>query len=491
MVPSVWQSKFNKRPKPSEFMIQKGDFLQYATSIIQWVDRYLQSVEAFPVKAQVKPKEIYDQIPENLPDSSETLEQILADLDEIILPGITHWQHPNFHGYFPANSSVESVLAEIITAALGTQCMIWETSPAAAELEERVLEWLRNAMGLPTAFEGVIQDTASSASLAAILTAREVKTNFRSNEEGVPPNLRIYCSEETHSSIEKGVKISGIGKRNLIKIPVDERQRLIPQLLESQIKEDIQQGYLPTCVIATIGTTGTLAVDPLKPISEICRKYDLWLHIDAAYAGSALLLPEYRWMIEGIEQADSFVFNPHKWLFTNFDCSAYFIKDPEMLIRTFDIVPEYLKTASRGLVNDYRDWGIPLGRRFRALKLWFVLRSFGLEGLQQQLREHIELCQMFVEKIRKSADLELMGDPFLNFCCFRLRPLPTANAEVANKLNQEFLAALNKTGKVLLSHTKITGVYAIRMVIGQTYVGKKHIEEAFSTIEKMATYLRK
>ena len=326
---------------------------------------------------------------------------ILKDLDRIITPGITHWQHPNFHAYFPANSSVESQLGEMITTAIGAQCMIWDTSPAAAELEERMMEWMRDMMSLPKDFTGVIQDTASTATLAAILTAREVKTNFKSNEEGVPGNLRVYCSTETHSSIEKGVMISGIGSKNLVKIPVDEQMRMIPEALDQQVAQDIKDGLVPCCVIAAVGTTGTLAVDQIDLLGTICKKYRVWLHVDAAYAGTALVLPEYQWMIKGIEKADSFVLNPHKWMFTNFDCTAYYVKDTEALIKTFEVMPEYLKTSSRGLVNDYRDWGIPLGRRFRALKLWFVIRSFGIQGIRETLRKHIQLNEYFAEELIK------------------------------------------------------------------------------------------
>ncbi|MCB0634561.1 MAG: aspartate aminotransferase family protein, partial [Lewinella sp.] len=400
-------------------MLQKENFRRDAEQVLAWVERYFQQLESLPVKSKVSPKAIYDQIPAQPPTGSEPLNRILADLTQVILPGITHWQHPNFHAYFPSNSSLESLLAEFITSAISAQCMIWDTSPAAAELEERMMEWLRDSMGLPAHFEGVIQDTASSATLVAILTAREVKTNFQSNETGVPNNLRIYCSTETHSSIEKAVGISGIGKKNLIKIGVDEQMRLRPDLLEAQIKNDLAQGLIPTCVVVALGTTGTVAVDPLPAIAEICRKYDIWLHIDAAYAGTALLLPEYHWMIEGVEQADSFVFNPHKWMFTNFDCSVYFVKNADILIRTFEILPEYLKTKTRGQVNDYRDWGIPLGRRFRALKLWFVLRSFGLEGIKEKLRMHIRLNEYFAKSMEQTPDFELITPPFLNFTCFR------------------------------------------------------------------------
>ncbi|MBE9517614.1 MAG: aminotransferase class V-fold PLP-dependent enzyme, partial [Bacteroidetes bacterium] len=416
----------------------------------------------------------------------ESMEQIMEDLDRIILPGMTHWQHPGFHGYFPANSSVESILAESLTSAMGAQCMIWETSPAAAELGQRMMEWLRDAMGIPGSYEGVIQDSASSASLVSLITAREVATGFRSNEEGVPSNLRIYCSKETHSSIEKGVAVCGIGTKNLVKIGIDQQMRMNPLELEARIKEDIDAGLKPCAVVAAIGTTGTVAVDPLEEIAEICRKYGIWLHVDAAYAGTALLLPEYRWMIKGIEQADSFVFNPHKWMFTNFDCSVYLVKDAGLLIKTFEILPEYLKTKTRGVVNDYRDWGVPLGRRFRALKLWFVIRSFGLEGIREKLRSHIQMNKSFTHALEDIKDLHLPLEPFLNFTCFRLQPEGVKNPEVLNQLNEAFLEEINKGGKLFLTHTKIHGLYTIRMLIGQTYVENKDVELALEVIREAA-----
>ncbi|MCK5692488.1 MAG: aminotransferase class I/II-fold pyridoxal phosphate-dependent enzyme, partial [Bacteroidales bacterium] len=355
-----------------------------------------------------------------------------------------------------------------------------------AELEQRMMEWLRDAMGMPGSYEGVIQDSASSASLVSLITAREVATGFRSNEEGVPPNLRVYCSKETHSSIEKGVAVCGIGTRNLVKIGVDQQMRMDPSELEARIKEDIDAGLKPCAVVAAIGTTGTVAVDPLEEIAEICRKYGIWLHVDAAYAGTALLLPEYRWMIKGIEQADSFVFNPHKWMFTNFDCSVYLVKDAGLLIKTFEILPEYLKTKTRGVVNDYRDWGVPLGRRFRALKLWFVIRSFGLEGIREKLRSHIQMNKSFALALEDIKDLHLPLEPFLNFTCFRLQPEGVKNPEVLNRLNEAFLEEINKGGKLFLTHTKIHGLYTIRMLIGQTYVENKDVELALEVIREAA-----
>jgi aromatic-L-amino-acid decarboxylase len=463
-------------------MMELCDFQTGSERICDWIGRYYRDLESFPVKSQALPGAVYDMIPGAAPMNPEPLDAIMADLDRVILPGITHWQHPNFHAYFTANASVESIFAEMITAAIGAQCMIWDTSPAAAELEQRMMEWFRKALELPSRFEGVIQDTASSATLVAILTAREVKTGFRSNYEGVPSNLRVYCSRQTHSSIEKGVGISGIGKKNLVKVAVDDRQRMIPSELEKHIIEDMQNGLIPCCVVATIGTTGTLAVDPVGEIGEVCEKYGIWLHVDAAYAGSALIMPEYRWMGEGLEKADSFVFNPHKWLFTNFDCSAYFVRDAAALIRTFEILPEYLRTSTRGLVNDYRDWGIQLGRRFRALKLWFVMRSYGISGLQEKLRKHIRLNEIFAERLSSEPSFEIIGQPFLNFTCFRYHPQTIDDEPTLNDLNASLLESVNRTGKIFISHTKTDDRYVLRFVIGQTYVEEKHVYHALETI---------
>jgi len=463
-------------------MLDLKDFKNSTEAVIEWIDSYLTRLPDLPVKSQVTPGEIYDLIPEQAPERSEPLHEILQDLERVILPGMTHWQHPNFHAYFPANNSLESVLAEFITSAMGAQCMIWDTSPSAAELEQRMLEWLRDAMGIPSGWEGVIQDSASSATLVAIITAREVKTGFRSNEEGVPQNLRIYGSTETHSSIEKAAGVSGIGRQNLVKVPVDGEMRMDPVRLEERIIEDLKRGYQPMAVVATLGTTGTLAVDPLEKIASVCQAYDVWLHVDAAYAGTALLLPEYRWMISGAEKADSFVFNPHKWMFTNFDCSAYFVKDPGLLIRSFEILPEYLRTTSRGAVNDYRDWGIPLGRRFRALKLWFVLRSFGLEGIREKLRTHLELSHYFGSELMKISGIVFPQKPFLNFVSFRYEPDAETDTDTKNRLNGALVESLNRRGKIFLTHTRIGGFHTARMVIGQTYVEKKHVDLALEEI---------
>jgi aromatic-L-amino-acid/L-tryptophan decarboxylase len=464
------------------------EFRKHAHLIVDWMADYLGNIENFPVKSQVQPGEIFDAIPDCAPDGNEGMEQIFQDFKALVLPGITHWQSPNFFAYFPANSSYPSVLAEMLTATLGAQCMIWETSPAAAELEEKMMIWLKELTGLPPDWQGVIQDTASTATLAAILSARERYTQFHSNLSGPETlnGLRIYCSSETHSSIEKAVKIAGLGSTNLIKVKVDKNFRMDSAALEQAIKTDIENGFSPVCVVATIGTTGCAAIDPLSAIAEITNRYRTWLHVDAAFAGTALVLPEYRYMIEGIEFADSFVFNPHKWMFTNFDCSAYFVKDSEILLKTFEILPEYLKTATRGKVNDYRDWGVPLGRRFRALKLWFVLRNFGVDGIKKKVAEHIRLAFWLKEQIIKDNRFELMAPLSLNVVCFRIHLPELDNLEDINRINESLLKKLNATGKIYLTHTKLNGSYTLRIVIAQTYVKEKHVEAAWKLIRKTA-----
>ncbi len=470
-------------------MLKKSEFSQNADKVSQWLSQFFSELERLPVKSKVKPKEVYRQLPAQAPGSSEAIEDILTDLQQIILPGMTHWQHPNFHAYFPANSSQESVFAEYITSALGAQCMIWDTSPSAAELEQKVLEWLQVEMDIPKSWEGVIQDTASSATLVAILSARERLTGFRSNVEGVPNNLRVYCSIDTHSSIDKAVAIAGIGTRNLIKIPVDKRGRMRTEALEGQIASDLKTGYVPCCVIASIGTTSRVAIDPLDEIANVCLQHQLWLHVDAAFAGTAMLLPECRWICKGLRKADSLVFNPHKWMFTNFDCSAYYVKNVETLLRTFEVLPEYLKTSTRGQVNDYRDWGVPLGRRFRALKLWFVIRSFGMDGIRARLRKHIELTKYFCNCLLEDSRFTLMQEPLLSFSCFRLAPQGMSNREQLNRLNESLLKAINESGEAFLSHTKIEGQYTIRMLTAQTYVEQRHIDKVLSLIKEKADIL--
>jgi len=463
-------------------------FRQYGHQLVDWICNYYENIEKLPVKSQVSPGDIFSQLPDRAPLQGESMDDILLDFNQLIMPGITHWQHPNFHAYFPANGSLPSLLAEFLTSALGSQCMIWETSPAATELEEKVMGWLRDLSGLPSSWSGVIQDTASTATLAALLTAREQISNFETNKNGITnQKFRIYCSTETHSSIEKAVKIAGIGNRNLVKIPCDSDAAMRQDLLLVAIKDDLSKGFIPMAVVAAVGTTGTLGVDPINEISKICETYKIWLHVDAAYAGTAMLLPEYQYMIKGIEQADSYVFNPHKWMFTHFDCTAYFVKDKNALVNTFSILPEYLKTKTEGLVNDYRDWGVPLGRRFRALKLWFVIRNFGVEGIQQILRNQIKMTDQLSTRIAGHEAFELVTPTKLNVVCFR-HIKPAASEEELNAVNQKIIEDVNNSGEAYLTHTKFEGKYTIRLVFGQTNVNQYHVDKAWDIVQKMTNH---
>lgn len=466
-----------------------NEFKKFGYELIDWISNYFGNIEHFPVKANIQPGDIYHSLPKIPPTQTEDFEKILDDFNKIILPGITHWQHPNFFAFFPANNSFPSILGEILTAAIGAQCMIWETSPAATELEQLTLDWLKRSISLPEGFSGVIQDTASTATLVSILTAREKMSNFNVNEVGFEHNnFRVYCSKEAHSSIEKAVKIAGIGRQNLIKIETDKNYSLIPEKLEDAILGDIKEGKQPLCVVSALGTTGSLAIDPIEKIGTICQKYNLWHHIDAAYAGSALLLEEFRNTINGLELCDTFVFNPHKWLFTNFDCSAYFVKDKNSLIKTFEITPAYLQTDYDERVTNFRDWGIQLGRRFRALKLWFVLRSYGLEKIKEIFRYHIELANYFADWIEEQKNFELMAPVNLNLVCFRFRP-EIDNENELNKINKDLENILNNSGKVYISHTELNGKYALRAVFGQTNVSKENVNILIEEISRVSKYL--
>lgn len=467
--------------------MKNDEFRKHAHEFVDWIADYLENITDYPVKSKLKPGDVKKRIPDLPPLEGESMHQIFNDFQKDIIPGITHWQSPNFFAYFPANSSYPSLLAEMLTATLGVQGMIWETSPAAAELEEMVLNWLKGLIGIPEGFDGVIQDTASTANLTALLTAREKYSKFSINEKGFDANnYRIYCSSETHSSIEKAVKIAGFGRNSLSKIAVDDQFRLNPFELEKAINEDLRNGFVPVCIVATIGTTGSTAIDSLEQITEISNKYNIWLHVDAAFAGTALILDEYKWMIKGIEKVDSFVFNPHKWMFTNFDCSAYFVKDKVSLVNTFEINPEYLRTKTQGLVNDYRDWGIQLGRRFRALKLWFVIRSFGVNGLKEKIKYHIQLAKWLEDEIEKNKDFQMITPRTLNVVCFHFNPANLEKIDQINAINEKILHAVNETGKIFITHTKLKGVYTLRMVIGQTNVTKEQVKNAWELIQKTA-----
>ena len=390
---------------PKSFHMPPEEFRRYGRAVVDWIADYYERVESLPVLSQVKPGQIRASLPSEPPLRGEPFERILRDVDQLILPGITHWQSPNFFAFFPANTSGPSILGELLSAALGVQGMLWATSPACTELETQVMDWLVDMLGLPAKFRsdqkggGVIQDSASSASLCALLAARERATNFTSNQRGCDGRLVAYASTQTHSSVEKGVKIAGLGQQNLRPIEVDDRFALRPDALIKQIEEDRGAGLVPFFVCATVGTTSSNAIDPLPEIGQICRREGLWLHVDGAMAGTAGLCPEYRHLQAGLEFADSYCFNPHKWMFTNFDCDCFYVADRAVLINTLSVLPEYLRNQATesGAVIDYRDWHVPLGRRFRSLKLWFVIRHYGVEGLRHHVRRHIDLAQKFAQ----------------------------------------------------------------------------------------------
>ena len=466
-------------------------FRHEAHHLVDWMTEYLQSIEARPVRARTAPGTIEHQLPATPPEQPEDFQAILADFERIVMPGITHWQHPRFFAYFPANSTPPAVLAEMLTAAIAAQCMLWQTSPAATEMETRILDWLAGMLGLGAGWHGVIQDSASSATLVAILVARERATGWRADVEGLGncPPLAVYTSEEAHSSVEKAVRIAGLGRKSLRLVPTDAAFAMRPDALDAMIQADIAAGIQPACIVATLGTTGTGGVDPLAAIGAIARAQGIYLHVDAAWAGSALILPEWRWMIDGIAHADSVVTNPHKWLGVNFDCSAHFVRRPDELIRTLTVNPAYLTSQETGRVIDYRDWGIPLGRRFRALKLWFVIRSHGVEGLQAMLRRHIALADELARWIVADPDFALTSPPSLALLSFRYQPKSVADEAALDALNAELLSRINDDGRIYLTQNRVRGRHAIRFSIGQTPTECRHVEEGWAVVREIARSL--
>jgi len=471
---------------PESFHMSPAEFRRYGYAVVDWIADYQSRIESFPVLSRAKPGEIRAQLPPDPPAQGEDFERILADMDRVILPGITHWQSPNYFAYFSANSSGPGILGDLLSSGLGVQGMLWSTSPACTELETHVLDWLVPMLGLPDKFlsnntgGGVIQDTASSASLCALLVARERATQFASNRKGCDGRLVAYCSTQTHSSIEKGMKIAGMGSDNLRQIAVDSEFAMRADEFERQVAEDIKAGLVPCFVCATVGTTSSLAVDPIREIARICRENNIWLHVDAAMSGTAALCPEFRFIHDGVEFADSYTFNPHKWMFTNFDCNCFYVADRKHLIQTLSILPEYLRNQATqsGAVIDYRDWHIQLGRRFRSLKLWFVIRHYGIEGLQHHVREHVRLAQQLVEWVRADSRFELAAPARLNLVCFRLRS--------GDQANQLLMDRLNASGDLFLTHTKLDGKLTLRLCIAQTNTEARHVERAWRRIQEEA-----
>jgi len=478
----------NQKPEWS-FHMTPDEFRRHGHAVVDWIADYYTRIESFPVLSRVQPGQVRASLPPNPPKHGDPFEAILADVEKLILPGITHWQSPNFFAYFPANASGPAILGDLLSSGLGVQGMLWATSPACTELETHVLDWLVEMLDLPRKFlstgsgGGVIQDTASSASLCALLAARERATNFASNRRGCDGKLVAYTSTQAHSSIEKDVQITGLGRDNLRLIDIDQGFAMRAEALARQIAEDRRAGLVPCFVCATVGTTSSNAIDPVAEIGRICRENNIWLHVDAAMSGTAALCPEFRYINHGIEFADSYAFNPHKWMFTNFDCDCFWVAERAALINTLSVLPEYLKNQATqsGAVFDYRDWHIPLGRRFRALKLWFVIRHYGIDGLQHHVRRHIELAQQFVGWVKEDSRFELAAPAPLNLVCFRHKG--------GDEINQQLMDRLNRRGDLYLTHTKLDGKFTLRLCVGQTNTEVRHVERAWKRIQEEATHI--
>lgn len=464
------------------------EFRKSGHQLIDWIADYLNDIEKYPPLSQVNPGDILKRIPESPPQKGEDIENVLKDVDKILMDGITHWNHPGFMAYFNSTSSGPGILAELLTAGLGINGMLWKTSPAFTELERAMMNWFRQMIGLPDNYWGIIYDTASTSSMHAIASARE-QLNLGFREKGMTgreeiPKLRMYCSEQAHSSIEKGAVTLGIGIEGVKKIPVNNKFELIPKKLEQKIVEDFLEGNKPFCVVATVGTTSTTSIDPIEEIAELCEKYNIWLHIDAAYAGVAAMIPEMKWITKAWEKADSIVVNPHKWMFTPMDLSIYFTRKPEILKQAFSLVPEYLKTKVDDEVENLMDYGIQLGRRFRSLKLWFIIRYFGVDGLASRIKNHIKLAKEFAEWVDNENDFELMAPVLFSTICFRYNPGNKTEEEL-NNLNEKLFEKINFSGKIFLSHTKLNDKFVIRLTIGSIRHERRHIEEAWQIIKKL------
>jgi aromatic-L-amino-acid decarboxylase len=470
------------------------EFRRQGHAMVDWIARFLAAPERHPVLARVKPGDVRGALPAAAPEGPEPLDRVLADFEQVILPGITHWNHPGFFAYFAISGSAPGILGELLSGALNVNAMLWRTSPAATELEEVALDWLRKLLGLPAGFRGVIYDTASISTLCALAGAREA-AGLDVRERGMAgradlPRLRVYTSEQAHSSVEKGAIVLGFGREGVRKIPTDGEFRMDAAALARAVTEDRAAGWRPIAVSATVGTTGTTSVDPVPAIADVAASEGLWLHVDAAYGGAAAILPERREVLAGCDRADSIVVNPHKCLFTPIDCSAFFCRRPEVLKRAFSLVPSYLQTADGSAVENYMDWGPQLGRRFRALKLWMVLRTFGRAGIQARLREHMRLGRLFAEWVDADPDWERIAPVPFSTVVFRHRPRAWAAADPRlNGLNERLLDAVNATGEVFLSHVVLDGRYAIRLAIGNIRTEERHVQRAWEILRAEALRL--
>lgn len=472
------------------------EFRKHGHELIDWIADYLDHVEELPVMAQIEPGDLKAQLPTSPPQTGEAMEAIIADLDRLIVPALTNWNHPSFFAYFATSTSGPGILGELLTAAFDNKAMLWRTSPASTELEEVTLDWLRQMMGLDKGYSGLIYDTASVSSMHAIAAARE-GVEKRIREEGMSgrpdlPLLRVYVSEQAHSSIEKGVITLGLGQRALRKIPTDADFRMDVNALTDAIEEDVKQGFLPICIVATVGTTSTSSIDPVSEMIPIGEKYAMWLHVDAAYAGSAAIVPEFRNVLKGCERADSVVVNPHKWLFTPFDLSVLYCRHMDLLRRAFSLVPEYLRTPEQENVRSGSDYGVQLGRRFRALKLWMVIRYFGHQGLAARIREHCRLAKLFASWVEASPDWELMAPVPLALVCFRACPATDGSdpQKRLDVLNEAIMHGVTGTGRALLSHTKLNDRLTLRLSIGNIRTTEEHVRQVWELLNEQLKLLR-
>jgi len=466
-----------------------NEFRRLGHQLVDWIADYRERIETFPVMSPARPGEIRARFPAEPPRSGGKLAEALAAVDRDLLPGITHWNHPSFFAYFPSNTSYASILGDLLCSGLGAQGMSWQTSPAATELEEVVMDWLRQMVGLSGSFAGVIQDTASTATLCALLCARERATGYGQNRKGLQgnePPLVVYASDQAHSSIEKGALLAGFGKDHLRLVPTDERHALRLDLLEAAVEADGRAGLRPCALVATTGTTATTALDPVAGMAALAARHGLWLHLDAAMAGTAMILPECRWMWEGVERADSVVFNPHKWMGIGFDFSAYFVRDPQHLVRVMSTNPSYLRTSRDAEVRNLRDWGIPLGRRFRALKAWLHLLDVGVDGLEARLRRDLENAQWLAQEVDGAAGWERLAPVPLQTVCIRHRPAGESDEAGLARHNLAIAARVNEGGKAYVTPSVLKGTQMIRVSIGAERTERRHVEALWRALQAAA-----
>jgi aromatic-L-amino-acid decarboxylase len=469
--------------------VDHEEFRKWSRRAADWGADYRGLLRERPVRAQTQPGDIAALIAPHAPEEPEPMEAIFAEFERDIMPGMTHWQHPRFFAYFPANAAPVSVVAEYLVSAMAAQCMLWQTSPAATELETKVIDWLRQALGLPEGFSGVIQDSASSATLSAVLVMRERALEWSGNRCGLSgqPRLRVYSSDQVHTSIDRAIWVSGVGEENLVRVPTGGRWRsMVPAALEAAIEADLAAGHLPAGVIACVGGTSVGATDDIAAIGAIARKYGLYLHVDAAWSGSAMICPEFRHFWTGVESADSVVFNPHKWLGAQFDCSVHFVRDPDSLVRTLAIKPEYLKTHGKDGIVNYSEWTVPLGRRFRALKLWFLLRAHGLEGLREMIRNHVLWSEKFASRLAEVPGFEIATEPMLSLFTFRHQ---ARDDGLTDEHNLALVNAINDDGRIYLTQTRVDGRVAIRFQAGQFETSEADVDTAFDVITSVASRL--